>query len=334
MKTTDYVIVTSISAPNEVLISLATGCQERGNQFIVIGDEASPNNFHIGGCRFYNMKSQLDTSFKFSKLCPTKHYARKNIGYLLAIKENASVIVETDDDNFPYESFWKTREQLTRAPTLKDAGWVNVYRYFSNDLIWPRGLPLDYLNVIPPDLKLQKVEVVNCPIQQGLADNNPDVDAIFRLVFPKKAITFHSQIDIVLSEGTWCPFNSQNTTWFPEAYPLLYLPSYCSFRMTDIWRSFVAQRIAWTNNWGILFHGATVKQERNFHNLMKDFKDEIPGYIHNQKICDELSEIPLRSGPEHINENLYLCYEKLVSLGLIDSKELKLVNAWLDDLLS
>ena len=135
-----YLIVTSISAPNEVLISLATSCQERGNQYIVIGDEASPNNFHIDGCRFYSLQSQLDTNFKFSKLCPTKHYARKNIGYLIAIKEKASVIIETDDDNLPYESFWKRREQLKKAPTLKDAGWVNVYRYFSDNII--QNVPL------------------------------------------------------------------------------------------------------------------------------------------------------------------------------------------------
>jgi hypothetical protein len=27
--------------------------------------------------------------------------------------------------------------------------------------------------------------------------------------------------------------------------PLLYLPSHCCFRMTDIWRSFIAQRCLW-----------------------------------------------------------------------------------------
>jgi len=328
-----YLIVTSVSVPNHILISLANSCQERGHQYIVIGDEASPKNFHIEGCRFYSLQSQFNTNFKLSKLCPTKHYARKNIGYLLAIKEKASVIIETDDDNLPYENFWKAREKVITAPILKAAGWVNVYKYFSDNLIWPRGLPLSYLKDQPPDLKLQKKQTISCPIQQGLADNNPDVDAVYRLVFPEQATIFNTQIDVVLSKESWCPFNSQNTTWFPEAYPLLYLPSYCSFRMTDIWRSFVAQRIAWTNNWGILFHGATVKQERNTHDLMKDFSDEIPGYLNNQKICEELSKISLKPGFQNINENLYLCYEKLISLGFIDPKELKLIEAWTDDLM-
>ena len=46
--------------------------------------------------------------------------------------------------------------------------------------------------------------------------------------------------------------------------------------MTDIWRSFVAQRIAWANGWAILFHEPTVWQDRNEHNLMRDFRDESP----------------------------------------------------------
>lgn len=84
---------------------------------------------------------------------------------------------------------------------------------------------------------------VECPIQQGLADNNPDVDAIYRLILPFPTI-FRKGRKVALGNNSWSPFNSQNTTWWKKAFPLLYLPSYCSFRMTDIWRSFVAQRIA------------------------------------------------------------------------------------------
>ena len=137
---------------------------------------------------------------------------------------------------------------------------------------------------------------------------------------------------MALAEGSWCPFNSQNTTWWRDAFPLMYLPAYCSFRMTDIWRSFVAQRIAWTNNWSVLFHEPTVWQERNEHDLMRDFRDEVPGYLHNKSICEQLGKLSLRSGMENLGENLQVCYEKLVSMELIDRKELELVAAWLDDL--
>ncbi|HYO79355.1 MAG TPA: STELLO glycosyltransferase family protein, partial [Thermoanaerobaculia bacterium] len=120
--------------------------------------------------------------------------------------------------------------------------------------------------------------------------------------------------------------------WWREAFLLLYLPAYCSFRMTDIWRSFVAQRIAWANGWGILFHEPTVRQERNEHNLMRDFKDEVPGYLHNRAICEALGALEMPAGAEHIAANLRSSYEALVRLGVIDQQELALVDAWIADM--
>ncbi|MDQ3804077.1 MAG: STELLO glycosyltransferase family protein [Acidobacteriota bacterium] len=171
----------------------------------------------------------------------------------------------------------------------------------------------------------------DCPVQQGLADENPDVDAVYRLVAPLPQ-SFRGDRRLALGPGSWCPFNSQNTAWWADAFPLLYLPAYCSFRMTDIWRGFVAQRIAWENNWGVLFHEPTVRQERNEHNLMRDFRDEVPGYLHNAAICEALGKLRLRPGVEGLGENLRTCYGKLVGMSLVDRKELGLLDAWLGDL--
>ncbi len=102
--------------------------------------------------------------------------------------------------------------------------------------------------------------------------------------------------------------------------------------MTDIWRSFVAQRIAWENNWSVLFHKPTMWQKRNEHNLINDFADEIPGYLHNEKICNALEGLSIKSGIDNLGLNLTICYEKLVELGMIDEKELSLIDAWLDDM--
>ena len=74
----------------------------------------------------------------------------------------------------------------------------------------------------------------------------------------------------------------------------MYLPSTCTFRMTDIWRSFIAQRILWENDSNLLFHSASAEQDRNEHNLLKDFKDEVPGYENNQLIIDILTNLKLK----------------------------------------
>lgn len=325
-------VVTSIAKPNAVLRALAQGCQEKGYQFIVIGDQASPPGFQLDGCLFYDLKGQRETGFgfAFARLCPIKHYARKNIGYLLALRGGAQLIIETDDDNFPYQEFWNERVRRQTVATIADGNWINIYAYFSEANIWPRGLPLEHIKDDLPAFESLGVQEVDCLIQQGLADENPDVDAIYRLISTLPQ-SFRKDRRIALANNSWCPFNSQNTTWWAEAFPLLYLPAYCSFRMTDIWRSFVAQRIAWLNGWSILFHEPTVWQERNEHNLMRDFGDEVPGYLNNTAIGEALGSLELKSGTEHINENLRVCYEKLVSMSLVGEQELPLLDAWLKD---
>lgn len=324
-------IVTSISTPNKGLRALAQGCKENGITFILIGDVASPADFYLQDCLFFGVESQLATEFSLARKCPQRHYARKNIGYLLAAREGADVIIETDDDNLPFPSFWQERIQQQKVALVEESGWVNIYRYFSDQNIWPRGFALSHLRDPLPDYTFLRKEMIDAPIQQGLADDNPDVDAIYRLILPLPQ-SFQPNVRIAVGPKTWCPFNSQNTAWFRDAFPLLYLPAFCSFRMTDIWRSFVAQRICWENNWHILFHSPTMHQERNKHDLMRDFDDEIDGYRNNEAICEALQHLSLQPGREHIGDNLRKCYQLLVVQKWMDQQELELLDAWLDDL--
>jgi hypothetical protein len=331
LMTSTALVVTSINPPNRILRQLAAGAREAGITFVIAGDTKSPPDFTLGGCEFLSIDAQLASGFAFARLCPTHHYARKNVGYLHAIRGGARVIIETDDDNVPRPQFFAERERTLDVRQVTGAGWVNTYRYFSDTPLWPRGLPLDAVHAPIPPYDALEVRRTDCPIQQGLADENPDVDAIYRLLLPLPQ-SFRADRRVALGRGAWCPFNSQNTTWWPEAFPLMYLPAYCSFRMTDIWRSFVAQRIAWENGWSILFHEATVWQERNDHNLMRDFRDEVPGYLNNRAIAETLGALELRPGREALGENLRMCYEALVRLELVGREELPLLEAWLSDL--
>jgi hypothetical protein len=118
------VVVTSISAPNATLRALADGCLEHGADFIVAGDTKSPADFSLEGCRFLSIRSQLDSDLQFPRACPVRHYARKNIAYLEAIRAGAEVIVETDDDNLPDPEFFgrRTRAGMRGCPVGSLAG--------------------------------------------------------------------------------------------------------------------------------------------------------------------------------------------------------------------
>lgn len=312
------VVVTSINSPTKAVRDFA----DSNCRLIVIGDTKTPA-FDLNGCEYYSIEQQLKLPFEFAKICPTKHYARKNIGYLLAM--NSYLIVETDDDNIPLDSFWNGR-YINHSCDVTTSKWSNVYHYFCDEHIWPRGFPLDKIN----DELLYRPSKVECPIQQGLADDDPDVDAIYRLIFNQE-VTFFRNLELAVGKNCWCPFNSQNTTWFPKAYPLMYLPMTCSWRACDIWRGFVAQRILWANDWNLLFHSPTVRQERNKHDLMVDFKDELSCYTDVHDVTNVLSGLSLDSGEENIPRNMLVCYTALSRFGFVKSKELELLSTWLDD---
>jgi hypothetical protein len=328
---TTAIVVTSINAPNAALRALADGAAAHAFEFIVCGDTKSPPDFSLPGCRYLSVEDQVATGLGFAEVCPVRTYARKNIGYLVAINNGADLIVETDDDNLPRPGFFELRHRTHDVKSVVGGGWLNVYRYFSEVNIWPRGLPLDMVQRAVPEFDKLTTHQVDCPIQQGLADENPDVDAIYRLILPLPQ-NFRSDRRVALGNGTWCPFNSQNTSWWSDAFPLLYLPVHCSFRMTDIWRGFVAQRIAWENNWHILFHEPTMWQERNEHNLMRDFADEVPGYLHNDRIRRALEKTSLAGGIGNLGRDLRKCYDTLISLEVVGAGEGPLLDAWIADL--
>jgi len=324
-------IITSIAGPEHpVLKQFAAECKKRGLDFIVMGDTKSPAAFKLEGCDFWSIEKQNTLPFSLAALTPTRHYSRKNLGYLLAMNNGIAEIAETDDDNIPREEFWNEKHRKVKSHSFENNGWVNVYHYFTEHKIWPRGLPLEEVNARQADINSLKLQLVNCPIQQGLADENPDVDAVYRLTCPLP-ISFEKKAKLALGRNAWSPFNSQNTYWFKEAFPLLYLPSFCAFRATDIWRSFVAQRIAWECGWSILFHEPTVTQERNEHSLLKDFEDEISVYLKSGLIATELQKLTLKSGKENMTDNLLTCYNKMVDIGAVGKEELPLLKAWISD---
>ena len=332
METQVAAVITTIQAPTPAVEGLLSRLRSISAPLIVAGDRKGPATFEAEGAVFLDLEAQLASPFELARLGPVGHYTRKNIAYLEAIRRGATCLYETDDDNAPLPG-WAVRDETTLAHRVLDGGWVNAYRCFSEQRIWPRGLPLDAVVASCRDgvRVAHEAGTVRAPIQQGLANGSPDVDAVWRLVLDAP-FDFDDGPSILVPAGSWCPFNSQSTWWWPEAFPLLYLPSYCSFRMTDIWRSFVAQRCLWELGTGVVFHAPEVVQDRNPHDLMRDFSDEVPGYLNNRRIADILMALRLEGGPHQVGANLVRCYQALVSAGLFPKEELALVEAWLSDL--
>ena len=162
-----------------------------------------------------------------------------------------------------------------------------------------------------------------------MADGDPDVDAIYRLIY-KDELLFEKKSPVILEKGSWCSFNSQNTLFLKSFFPALYLPCHVSFRMTDIWRSFVAQAVLWSEGKKLCFGPATVKQIRNQHDLMHDFKDEIDGYLGNKEICSILEkEAEKWTLSSTIADKIQSAWQTLYQHKFIEERELTILSHWM-----
>lgn len=325
-----WVVITSINPPTHA-VEVISDLVGNGWSAVVVGDKKTPPDWKCGGIQYLDLDAQRELFPSVADLLPFGHYSRKNIGYLYAISQGATAILDTDDDNIPKECFTQGIQKRVNGRLVGGADWINIYSYFTDENIWPRGLPLDEIRERG---KILESEVSKeCLVQQFLADLDPDIDAIHRLVFASET-SFREESPAILNGGAWCPFNSQNTVFYEEAFPLLYLPSFVSFRMTDIWRSFVALALLQRAGEHVAFASATVDQIRNEHDLIKDFADEIPGYLNNKKIKTMLTAAANQIAPSEAlrPKSVIRCLTSLVAGEIMKEQEIILAQAWLDQL--
>jgi hypothetical protein len=332
-------VITTIQSPTQQVLKLASQMDSVTEVLYLIGDKKTPNISSSPGLEFYSSDDQLDLNSELAGILPWNNYGRKMVGYALAIDNQCSWIRETDDDNYPLESFFTPPSTKLEVRQIKSnidqSAWINCYAFFTDQYVWPRGYPIELLSSdkkrsLSQPIEFEQKSVTGALIQQGLANGEPDLDAIFRMLISDDIrMTFDEELPLLLPKDRYCPFNSQATLWHSTTFPLMYLPLTCTFRMTDIWRSFITQRILRETNFSIVFTAPTVYQERNPHNFHKDFVDEIPGYARNNDFVMDLNKISISGGPDNFLSDLYLIYSTLVELKYFEPIELSYLSVWL-----
>ena len=320
------IVITTIFQPSKAVKAYA--CR-KDHDLIVVGDRKTPANWACKGAEYLSIDRQSSVGPLLNSCLPFDHYARKMFGYLFASQMGAGVIIDTDDDNFPKDD-WGFPPFEGNFTTIKAKdGFVNIYQWFTNLPIWPRGLPL---NLVTTDFELSSTVFNECQhvgVWQGLADDDPDVDAVYRLTVGRRCF-FDKKPPVVLPRGVVCPFNSQNTAIARDLFPLLYLPAHVTFRFTDILRGLVAQPIMWATGRVLGFTNATVIQERNAHDYMKDFCSEIPMYVHCGEIVAHVSGAI--SATASIPDNMHKAYSALLKKAIVKDDEMRVLDAWLGDI--
>src|SRR5579884_3173158 len=120
------IVITTIQEPTSCMKVLAGCALEHGLQWIVVGDRKGPARFSLPPAELLSIDEQKNLPFRIARLLPEKHYARKNIGYLVAISRGCDCIYETDDDNAPTDA-WHIRTLETQACEVQrraDVHWA------------------------------------------------------------------------------------------------------------------------------------------------------------------------------------------------------------------
>ena len=279
------VIITTINKPTEAIFK---HINNKEYDVIIIGDNKTPDDYKNLNCIYLDIQSQKKLFPELSELLPYNHYCRKNLGYLYAIKKGYKIIYETDDDNIPYDNFDNILQYNNlQMITEQNNKWINIFKYFTNNAyIWPRGFPLSLLKNNPNYLiqdTNKKPSIIN-----GLVENDPDVDALFRIICNHQdSIQWDKNKNILIDNKNVCVFNTQNTFWLnPELFICLLIPCSVSFRYCDILRGIINNIILKKTDNYMMYSSPNVVQNRNEHNLISDFKSEYEMYIHNENILN------------------------------------------------
>lgn len=297
MSARKFVVITSIHEPSQAIERFR---EWNGWEVVVVGDRKTPAGlWHLYGVTYLGLDRQANLFQDFAAAIPENTYTRKMLGYAYAIRHGAEYILDSDDDNVPYPVAVDDVDRIilaedwTRGDRVRTrSGWFNPYPDLGARGLWPRGFPLDLIHdfgVKPePGTGDEAWAVV-----QFMADADPDVDAIGRMMHPAGAYfdLCDAQRLVMPDRGVFAPLNSQATLWTAESFPLLFLPQGVSDRVTDILRGYIAQACLWRMGYVAAFAGAIVKQDRNPHDLAEDMRQEIPLYVNAADWCRRLAQI-------------------------------------------
>ena len=356
-------VVTTIFAPSEAVKRAAA---QPGWCTVIVADLQTPNDYLSKGgfegnekVHFLSVEQQRlwaqegGAVGEFVRILPYNHFVRKNLGYLYAIQRGAEFVFDFDDDNL----LDKGREDqvLTALPNETYLEGVKVVVLGKSVLnhhplmgaslpgSWPRGLPLESVQDVTTQGKLAYENVSkrmdSIAVMQLLADVNPDIDAIHRLVKPLP-MTFRraSHVRLPRTSGAMIvpchamiPYNAQATIHTAKALWAILLPYTVHGRVSDIWRGYFSQALFRALGLSVAVLPPLVTQDRNEHDYLADMDAELDLYFKAGKLVEFLNKwhhtLPERA--DSIPDRMEQLWIELYERGYIEINDVRLVQLWL-----
>ena len=298
-----YIATTTINKPTKALQDFA---KNKNCKLIVALDKKSPK-FNLKNSIVLSTKYQEKKWKKLSKLVGWNCIQRRNFAILEAIERGAELIALIDDDNIPYANWFNNilvNKKVKINEITINKSIFDPIGYTNHKDLWHRGYPLELVN----GRKYKKIgkKTITPDIQANFWDGDPDIDAVCRMLI-KPECKFKNKYFPFFSKKI-SPFNSQNTIISRKvAFDYFLFPHIG--RMDDIWASFYVL----SKGHKVIYSKPTVYQDRNIHNLIKDFKNEVIGYVNSSLLVKDLLKNP---------NNIYKFLPKNSSLAFNEWKKI------------
>lgn len=285
-----FIITTTINKPTTATLKFCEIADKKNFTFLIIGDLKTPHEDYEllvkkhKNVIYLNPTEQENLYPELSEIIGWKTIQRRNIGFVYAYKNDADIVATVDDDNIPYESWG---DNILIGNEIEVDLYENIScKYFDpisitnhNDL-WHRGFPIEYLQV-KNNIEYKGKTIIKPLVQAEFWDGDPDIDAICRLS-KKPIIKFNNFQPFTTNQLT--PFNSQNTFLHRSVLEFYSVLPYVG-RMDDIWGAYIMQYY-FPNS--VLFTKASVYQERNPQDLVKNLENEIIGYRNTLNLINDI----------------------------------------------
>lgn len=274
-----YIVITTINRPTKAIKKLIDIASDW--KIIVVGDLKTPHDEYISNSNIIYLSPEDQTKIcpEYSDFIGWNTSLRRNIGFIEAYRRGAEVLAMLDDDNIPYVTWGRDilvgREVYVKLFQCEDKFVFDPLSVTSYYPMWHRGFPLERVK----DRIIEKEDYtkIRVLVQANLWDGDPDIDAIERI--SGNHIGSAGELCYYTSDARYMPFDSQNTIIDRSIIPYFMLMPDVG-RVDDIWGSYYVQKKFKGEKHFIAYGPATVVQERNEHNIMKDLKDETYGMFH------------------------------------------------------
>jgi hypothetical protein len=278
------VIVTTTINPPTKAIKLFDEMKDW--HLVVVGDKKTPPDYHLSRGTYVSPQDQERYDKPLSDAIGWNCIQRRSFGFLWAYDMGADVVGLVDDDNIPYDHWGRDlmvgREvevnyYESALPVFDPVGATNMSR------LWHRGYPLSLLSKRTYTAPLRRR--VSAHVQADFWNGDPDIDAICRMEHAPEC-TFDDAC-FPIASNRMSPFDSQNTFILREVLPHYFMYPRVG-RMDDIWASYYAE----AKGMRVVYGKASVYQQRNEHDLIRDMRDEYLGYELNLKLVQDLCANP------------------------------------------